>query len=58
MDIRSLHANSICVVGPKTAEALEQFSLKADLIPAEFKAEDICSDLSADPFSVRIQVCG
>lgn len=45
MDIRSLHANKICVVGPKTAEALEQFSLKADLIPAEFKAEGVLAAL-------------
>jgi len=45
MDIRSLHANKICVVGPKTAEALEKFSLKADLIPAEFKAEGVLAAL-------------
>lgn len=48
MDIRSLHANSICVVGPKTAEALEQFSLKADLIPAEFKAEGVLAALGGE----------
>jgi len=45
MDIRSLHANKICVVGPKTAEALEQFRLKADLIPSEFKAEGVLAAL-------------
>jgi len=48
MDIRSLHANKICVVGPKTAEALEQFSLKADLIPTEFKAEASSPHWAAD----------
>jgi uroporphyrinogen III methyltransferase/synthase len=48
MDIRSLHANRICVVGPKTAEALEQHSLKADLIPAEFKAEGVLAALGGE----------
>ena len=48
MDIRSLHANKICVVGPKTAEALEQYSLKADLIPAEFKAEGVLAALGGE----------
>ncbi len=45
MDIRALRGNSICVVGPKTAEALERFSLKADLVPAEFKAEGVLAAL-------------
>jgi len=48
MDIRSLHANKICVVGPKTAEALEKFSLKADLIPQEFKAEGVLAALGGE----------
>jgi uroporphyrinogen III methyltransferase/synthase len=48
MDIRSLHANKICVVGPKTAEALEQYSLQADLVPAEFKAEGVLAALGGE----------
>ena len=48
MDIRSLHANRICVVGPKTAEALERFSLKADLVPSEFKAEGVLAALGGE----------
>ncbi len=44
-DIRSLSANKLCVVGPKTAEALETYSLKADLVPADFKAEGVLEAL-------------
>ena len=40
-DLRVLKGVNICAVGPKTAEALEQHGLKADLIPAEFKAEGV-----------------
>ena len=48
MDIRSLHANKICVVGPKTAEALQLHSLKADLVPQEFKAEGVLAALGGE----------
>jgi uroporphyrinogen III methyltransferase/synthase len=48
MDIRSLRSNRICVVGPKTAEALEQYSLKPDLIPQEFKAEGVLAALGGE----------
>ena len=44
-DIRSLSKNNICVVGPKTAESLEAYSLKADLIPTDFKAEGVLDAL-------------
>ncbi len=44
-DLRQLKGISICAVGPKTAEALEQFGLKADVIPAEFKAEGVLAAL-------------
>jgi uroporphyrinogen III methyltransferase/synthase len=45
MDLRVLKGVNICAVGPKTAEALEQHGLKADLIPAEFKAEGVLKAL-------------
>lgn len=45
MDIRALHGLKICAVGPKTAESLETFSLQADLIPEEFKAEGVIAAL-------------
>ncbi len=40
-DLRMLKGVQICAVGPKTAEALESHGLRADLIPAEFKAEGV-----------------
>jgi uroporphyrinogen III methyltransferase/synthase len=44
-DLRVLKGVNICAVGPKTAEALEHHGLKADLIPAEFKAEGVLAAL-------------
>jgi uroporphyrinogen III methyltransferase/synthase len=44
-DIRLLKGVSICAVGSKTAESLEQYGLKADLIPSEFKAEGVLAAL-------------
>jgi uroporphyrinogen III methyltransferase/synthase len=44
-DLRMLKGVQICVVGPKTAETLEQYGLRADLIPAEFKAEGVLAAL-------------
>jgi uroporphyrinogen III methyltransferase/synthase len=44
-DLRILKGVNICAVGPKTAEALEQHGLKADLIPTEFKAEGVLAAL-------------
>jgi uroporphyrinogen III methyltransferase/synthase len=44
-DLRMLKGVNICTVGPKTAEALEAFGLRADLIPAEFKAEGVLAAL-------------
>ena len=44
-DLRMLKGVNICVVGPKTAEALESYGLRPDLIPSEFKAEGVLSAL-------------
>ncbi|MGE5173331.1 MAG: uroporphyrinogen-III C-methyltransferase [Betaproteobacteria bacterium] len=44
-DLRILKGVNICVVGPKTAESLESYGLKADLVPAEFKAEGVLAAL-------------
>ena len=40
-DLRILKGVNICTVGPKTAESLESYGLRADLIPTEFKAEGV-----------------
>jgi uroporphyrinogen III methyltransferase/synthase len=47
-DIRSLKGVKLCAVGPKTAEALQEYSLAADLIPAEFKAEGVLAALGGE----------
>ncbi len=44
-DLRILKGVNICTVGPKTAEALESYGLRADLVPAEFKAEGVLAAL-------------
>jgi uroporphyrinogen III methyltransferase/synthase len=44
-DLRMLKGVNICVVGPKTAEALESYGLRPDLIPSEFKAEGVIAAL-------------
>lgn len=46
-DVRMLKGVRICTVGPKTAESLEPFGLRADLIPAEFKAEGVLAALGS-----------
>jgi uroporphyrinogen III methyltransferase/synthase len=44
-DLRMLKGVNICTVGPKTAEALEAWGLRADLVPEEFKAEGVLAAL-------------
>jgi uroporphyrinogen III methyltransferase/synthase len=44
-DLRLLKGVNICVVGPKTAEALESYGLRPDLVPSEFKAEGVLAAL-------------
>ena len=44
-DIDILTGTSICCIGPKTAEAIGPFGLKADLVPADFKAEGVLAAL-------------
>lgn len=44
-DLRLLKGVNICAVGPKTAEALESYGLKPDLVPSEFKAEGVLAAL-------------
>jgi uroporphyrinogen III methyltransferase/synthase len=44
-DLRILKGVNICTVGPKTSESLESYGLRADLVPAEFKAEGVLAAL-------------
>jgi uroporphyrinogen III methyltransferase / synthase len=47
MDARECKGIRIASIGPKTAEALANFGLRADLIPAEYRAESILAGLAA-----------
>jgi uroporphyrinogen III methyltransferase/synthase len=46
-DVRALSGVNLVAVGPATAERLARHGLKADLVPAEYRAEAIVSALSA-----------
>lgn len=44
-DVRDLKGIKICAIGPKTAEKVESFNIKADLMPEEYKAEGVVEAL-------------
>ena len=41
LDARSLAGRRVCSIGPRTAQELERFGIKADLIPADYQAEGV-----------------
>jgi hypothetical protein len=46
-DVRALSGLTICCIGPRTAEALAAYGLRADVIPEQFQAEGILEVLAA-----------
>jgi len=44
-DARRLAHVKIAAIGPATGESLERFGLRADLVPAEFRAESLAAEL-------------
>jgi uroporphyrinogen III methyltransferase/synthase len=44
-DLRSLGGLKLAAIGPKTAEALGQYHLVPDLVPAKFQSEDLAAAL-------------
>ncbi|MEP7150759.1 MAG: uroporphyrinogen-III C-methyltransferase [Nitrospira sp.] len=50
-DVRALAGLTMCCIGPRTAEALSAYGLRADVIPEQFQAEGILEAL--DGRSVR-----
>jgi len=53
LDSRSLGACRICAVGPKTAAALAPYGIKADLVPADYKAEGVVEAFKSLPIIGR-----
>lgn len=50
-DARSFAGRRICCIGPRTAEELAVYGLKADVIPAEYQAEGVLATLAASDLS-------
>jgi uroporphyrinogen III methyltransferase/synthase len=46
-DLRALAAKTICAIGPATAAALQSLGIRADLVPAEFRAEALVQVIGA-----------
>ncbi|HIE64891.1 MAG TPA: uroporphyrinogen-III C-methyltransferase [Nitrospiria bacterium] len=40
-DLRLLKGITLCAIGPRTAQEIEAWGLRVDLVPAEFKAEGV-----------------
>ncbi|HZT76490.1 MAG TPA: uroporphyrinogen-III C-methyltransferase [Vicinamibacterales bacterium] len=47
-DLRALSGTKICVVGQATADRLAKYGLKADLVPAEFRAEAVAPAIAEE----------
>ena len=47
-DTRSLARAKLAVIGPRTADALHEFSLQADIQPNEYRAEALAQALAGD----------
>lgn len=45
LDARCLAGRTICCIGPRTAQELEKFGVRADVMPAEYQAEGILAAL-------------
>jgi len=47
LDSRALGGLRICCIGPRTAQELRRYGLRADLVPAEFQAEGLIDAMKA-----------
>ena len=45
LDARCLAGRRLCCIGPRTAQELEKFGVKADVIPADYQAEGVLTTL-------------
>ena len=46
LDARALNSCKLCAVGPKTAEAIQQFGVRPDMIPNDYKAEGVIAEFN------------
>ena len=46
-DCRALAGKTVCAIGPATATALQSLGIRADLVPAEFRAEALVEAIGA-----------
>ncbi|MBW4056575.1 MAG: uroporphyrinogen-III C-methyltransferase [Proteobacteria bacterium] len=46
LDARAVAGCRVCVVGPKTADEMRSYGVKADLIPTDYKAEGVVKEFS------------
>ncbi|HEX5646249.1 MAG TPA: uroporphyrinogen-III synthase, partial [Nitrospira sp.] len=57
MDSRCLAGKRICCIGPRTAQELETFGVRADIVPADYQAEGVLATLGAqDVAAARILI--
>ena len=46
LDSRCLAGRQLCCIGPRTAQELEKFGVRADVVPAEYQAEGVIAALN------------
>ena len=46
LDARALSGCKVCAVGPKTADEISAFGIRADLVPGDYKAEGVVDEFS------------
>ncbi len=55
MDSRCLAGRRICCIGPRTAQELERFGVRADVVPADYQAEGVLEALKQQDLT-RVRV--
>jgi uroporphyrinogen III methyltransferase/synthase len=56
-DSRCLAGRQLCCIGPRTAQELEKFGVRADVVPAEYQAEGLLATLNRqDLHNARILI--
>ena len=51
LDARCLAGRQVCCIGPRTAQELERFGIRADLVPDEYQAEGVLAALNQQEIS-------